>query len=130
MKTQNIIKVIAVLFTLFIGFIIYSANKGSDLFFFKIITFPYGDKFAHAILIGTLAFILNLAANGKTVSWLGKKWLLISFLMLPLVTIEEFSQIFIDNRTFDLIDLGANYIGIAIASWAILKMKGRTISLA
>ena len=85
MKTQNFIKGIAILFTLFIGFIVYSANNGSDLFFFKITTLPYGDKFAHAILIGLLAFILNLAANGRTVQWSGKKWLFISLLMLPLV---------------------------------------------
>lgn len=127
MKTQNIIKAIAILFTLFIGFIIYSANTGSDLIFFRIKTFPYGDKFAHATLMGLLAFVLNLAANGRTTTlFYGKKWLIMSLIMIPLVTIEEFSQIFIANRSFDLLDLLANYTGIAIASWAILKMKGKS----
>jgi hypothetical protein len=127
MKTQNIIKAIAILFTLFICFIIYSANTGSNLIFFRVIgTLPYGDKLAHTSLIGLLAFILNLATNGQTTPFYGKKWLVVSLIMIPLVTIEEFSQIFIASRSFDLLDLLGNYTGIALASWAILKMKGKS----
>lgn len=130
MKTQFLFKITALLFTVFIGFVIYSANAGNDLFVFRIKMFPYGDKFAHATLMGLLTFLLNLAMNGKTIKWRNQKWLLMSLLMIPLVTIEEFSQIFLDNKSFDLLDLLANYIGIAIASWAILKMKGKSFFLA
>jgi polysaccharide biosynthesis protein VpsQ len=39
------------------------------------------------------------------------------------MTIEEFSQIWIPNRTFDLMDLAANYLGISIAGWIRIRQK-------
>lgn len=118
------INIIAVLFTLFILFIIYSANTGKDLIFFKLTSyFPYADKFSHATLLGLLTFILNLAFKGKTFSMMNKKWLWVSVAIFVIITLEEFSQMFIDNRTFDLLDLSANYLGIAVASWLIFYLN-------
>ncbi len=118
------INIIAVLFTAFILFIIYSANTGKDLIFFKLSSsFPYADKLAHAGLLGTLTFILNLAFKGKTISFFNKKWLVVSIVIFVIITLEEFSQMFIANRTFDLLDLSANYLGIAVASWLIFYLN-------
>lgn len=116
------IKVISISFVLFIGYILYSANTGTmNSFFGQINQIPYGDKLAHMCLVGTLAFLLNLLLNAKTFLFKGFNILVASFAVFCFMTIEEFSQIWIDNRTFDLLDLTANYIGIGIASWLIFR---------
>lgn len=75
---------------------------------------PYGDAVLHALLMGVLAVAVNVLLNGRTVT-LGRPWLAGSVLVLAFVIIEEFTQIFIANRTFSLIDLGADFVGIGIA---------------
>mgnify|MGYP000613273912 CR=1 FL=1 len=116
------IKVISISFVLFIGYILYSANTGTmNSFFAKINQVPYGDKIAHMCLVGTLAFLLNLLLSAKTFTFKGFNILVASFGVFCFMTVEEFSQIWIDNRTFDLLDLTANYIGIGIASWLIIR---------
>jgi len=127
MKRQHIINIIAVLFTAFILFIIFSANTGRSLAFFHIKELPMGDKIAHASLIGMLAFILNLAMRGKSFWKWNREWLTVSFWLTIIITMEEFSQAFIPTRSFDLLDLAANYFGIAVASWLIITMKRRKI---
>jgi hypothetical protein len=116
------IKVISISFVVFIGYILYSANTGgSNIFFSTIGKMPFGDKIAHMSLVGTLAFLLNLLLSAKTFSFKGFNILTASFGVFCFMTIEEFTQIWIDNRTFDLLDLTFNYIGIGIASWLIIR---------
>jgi polysaccharide biosynthesis protein VpsQ len=84
---------------------------------------PFGDKFGHTILIGTLAFLLNYALNGRTIEIGDRQILLGCSIVAVAITIEEFSQIWIPSRTFDLVDLAANYFGIGIAGWVWLCRK-------
>lgn len=122
--TKNIIlNSITILFIIFIGIILYHANTGSDFIFFRLMSgVPMGDKIGHLCLVGTLAFLLNLSLKARTIKLGNFKLLLGSVLVFIFITIEEFTQIAIANRTFDLLDLMCNYIGIALATFAILQI--------
>ncbi len=76
---------------------------------------PFGDKAGHFVLIGTMAHLLNFALRFKVLSVgrLGSQ--LGGLLVLTVITGEEFSQIWIPGRTFDLGDLVANSLGVAVA---------------
>ncbi len=74
--------------------------------------FPYGDKVGHFCMMGGLSFCVNLAVGGCTLRLRGRSFLLGSLLVAIAVTLEEFSQIFIAGRSFDLLDLSASLLGI------------------
>jgi polysaccharide biosynthesis protein VpsQ len=69
---------------------------------------PFGDKFGHA-LAGRMVKIGRL------------KLLLGCTTVAVIMTVEECSQFWIAARTFDLIDLSANYLGITLAGILWLK---------
>ena len=123
-KNKNLhIYIISLLFFAFIGYILYSANTGRELLFFQILEYiPWGDKLAHVVLIGTLAFLLNLMLRGKTFTVNGVQILLGSCIVFGFITIEEFTQMYIPTRNFDWIDLMANYVGIWLAG---VKFRGQ-----
>lgn len=75
---------------------------------------PNGDKIGHFILAGTLSFLFNSALKTKTIEIWKFDCLLGSLIVLVIVTLEEFSQIFVRGRSFDFIDLAADYTGIII----------------
>jgi polysaccharide biosynthesis protein VpsQ len=82
---------------------------------------PFGDKLGHLILIGTLTFLLNHALNGRMVQIGRAKILLGCAIVGVAITVEEFSQIWIPSRSFDLVDLAANYLGIGLAGLPWLR---------
>ena len=115
--TRTYTHLIALLFFIFIGYILYSANTGREILFFQILEYiPMGDKLAHIVLIGTLAYLLNIMLGAKTFKVNGVQILVGSFIVFGLMTVEEFSQMYIPTRNFDWVDLAANYLGIGIAS--------------
>jgi polysaccharide biosynthesis protein VpsQ len=76
---------------------------------------PFGDKFGHLLIIGLLTFLLNHALAGRMVK-IGRLKLLLGCTIVGVaMTVEECSQLWFPVRTFDLIDLSANYLGIALA---------------
>lgn len=106
------------LFFLLVAGIIIADNLGR---FQKIIgyvnTLPFGDKWGHFIFIGTLTFLLNYALEGRMVK-IGNRRVLFGCTIVTVgITLEEISQIWIPSRTFDLVDLSANYLGIWLAGW-------------
>ena len=106
-------------------FIVIGVNQGAA-FFEPFYDFPYGDKISHFLLIGTMAFLLNACLRARTFRIGPRSILLGSFLLAIVVTAEEFSQIFLINRRFDLLDLAANYLGIIILGrLAVRFMKSR-----
>lgn len=122
MSRSIITNSITVAFTLFIGVIIFLANTGGDLGLLKLIhKIPMGDKFAHMLLVGTLAFLVNLSLKAQTFEFLNFRILVGSAIIFCAITVEECSQMWIPSRNFDLLDLTFNYIGIFIASWLISK---------
>jgi polysaccharide biosynthesis protein VpsQ len=84
---------------------------------------PFGDKFGHIVLIGTLTYLLNYALADRLLKTGNYKMLLGYLIIAVAMTIEECSQIWIPNRTFDLGDLAANYLGISIAGWIRIRQK-------
>lgn len=79
---------------------------------------PFGDKAGHVVLIGVLAGLLNLATQGRCVR-VGRLRVHLGGALIGLImTLEELSQIWIPNRTFDAGDLLANYLGVALAGFA------------
>ena len=81
------------------------------------------DKIGHILLLGLLTFMVNWMFNWKTLPILKKKWLGASVIIFIIATIDEFSQLFINTRSFDLIDLMFNYLGIVIISIAYFQYK-------
>ncbi len=101
-----------------IVFIIWAANTGQNFFFFRICdAIPWGDKLAHFCLIGVMTYLLNLSLKNRRVDWGPRKWLLGSLIVFVLISLEEFSQAFLPNRTMDIADLTANYLGIYAFGW-------------
>lgn len=100
-------------FFVFILFIIWEANHASTNIFFKYAeAFPFKDKVGHFSLYGILAMLLDRAMQERNYP--------LRFILIPIsiiwvlafATIEEFTQIFIPNRNFDLLDLAADVFGV------------------
>ena len=107
------IKILTAVYVCVLAVIVFLADKRTTQYLFKAIrNFPYGDKIGHFLLMGFFSFLLNLALSGRTVSAWKFRYLLGSLIVLTVVTAEEFSQIFIRGRTFDLGDLAADFLGI------------------
>jgi VanZ family protein len=118
-------KWIAILFTLFILLIIVMADAGILAQYLGFLyLYPYGDKVGHFVLYGILAFLLDLALF-RSVPAQSRKLLAVKcgLILALLIGVEEFSQQFFSNRTFDLVDLTFSYLGVFFFSWLALKFK-------
>ena len=124
--SQIPIYLFSTLFAASIAYILYAANTGKELLFFELVDkIPMGDKLAHIVLIGTLAFLSDVLLGAKVFRVKGIQMLVGSFAVFMFITIEEFTQLYIPTRNFDWGDLIANYIGIGIASYVVLRLKKR-----
>lgn len=117
---------LAIAYSSLILIIIYMADLGSPLL--RVIhAIPYGDKIGHFVLIGGLTLLINLAVNCHRISVGRLKFLTASLVIVVLITLEEFSQLFVASRHFDLGDLAANYLGIVFCSWLAVWWQQRQI---
>ncbi|MFM7181413.1 MAG: VanZ family protein [Verrucomicrobiales bacterium] len=100
----------------FLGVIIYLADTGRPELWNFPQAIPYGDKWGHFVLFGTLTFLACMAwprSHLKSGHF---------FLSLPVLLIlafavgEEISQGWIPGRTLDGMDLAAGCVGIFLAS--------------
>ncbi|MEN0004878.1 MAG: VanZ family protein, partial [Bacteroidota bacterium] len=123
------IHILTIGFVLFIGFIIIAANTGTNLAVFKLFkAIPMGDKLAHFCLVGMLAFLINLSLKNRSFPLFSNSILLGSALVFCFITLEEFSQIWLANRDFELLDLTCNYLGIFVASWLTARSKLNSVT--
>lgn len=114
-KVSARIKILAIVYFLILAGIVVLADLRATQFLFQPVRrLPYGDKISHFLLMGFFSFLVNLALKARTVRLWKIDLLLGSLIVLAVVTIEEFSQKFIRGRTFDLIDLLADFAGIFI----------------
>lgn len=105
------IKILTVVYIFILAAIIFLADaKGTQYLLNFVGNIPYGDKIGHFCLMGTFSFLLNLSLKCRTIY----KIPVGSLIVLCVVTIEEFSQIFVQGRTFDLSDLFFDFAGIVI----------------
>jgi hypothetical protein len=120
---QILIWIATGLFALFIVMIIIIANWGTLPFMIGMIyTYPMGDKLGHFILMGLLTFLVNLSFSAKRLTLFSRRILLGSVLVFSAVVIEEFSQLFVSSRSFSLLDLSFDFLGILCASWLITRL--------
>jgi polysaccharide biosynthesis protein VpsQ len=94
---------------------------------------PWGDKLGHFLLMGTLSFLANLYLRAETMRFGGVRWFKGSAIVMSLVTLEECSQVFFRSRTFDLVDLAADAVGVWIfaqAAWHYVWWQGMKLRLA
>ena len=118
-------KWIAVLFTLFIILIIVLADAGVLSHYVGFLyDYPWGDKVGHFILYGILALLINLTLFRSRPDQSRKLLAVKCGLTLALlIGLEEFSQQYFSNRTFDLVDLTFSYLGVAFFSGVAVKTK-------
>lgn len=115
-------KWLAILFTLFILLVIILADAGLLAqyigFVYKI---PWGDKAGHFILYGILTLLIDLALF-RTRPAQSRNLLAVKcgLILALLIGVEEFSQQFFADRTFDLVDLLFSYLGVA--SFSVLAV--------
>jgi hypothetical protein len=102
----------------FITGIIICADEGALKWVYAFVgTHPGTDKIGHFLLIGGMAFLLNIALGLREVRGLGMPWLVGSLIVGAVFTIEEISQIWIPSRSFDLLDLAGDFGGILFFGW-------------
>jgi len=104
-------------FFIFIAFIIYLADTADHNFAFRVIGhIPYGDKLMHGLLYGVMALLLNYGLKFKSYKFLSFDVQVGAIAVLVFATIEEISQYWIASRTFDLLDLLADFAGVILFS--------------
>ena len=108
-----IYRILAILFSCLLGLIVCLANYGYLYDYVPNVNkYPGADKVCHFLLMGTMAFLTNLALRGRKIQYANKTLYVGSLIVLILVTLEELSQIFVSSRSFDLIDLSFDILGI------------------
>ena len=107
----------------FVG-IILLADQGRGFWGF-LDSIPLGDKLGHLVLVGTLAFLLNLHLKGRRFPGRAGWLMLGSGIVAALMTVEECSQLFVPHRTPDALDGLANLLAAALAQLAALPFTRR-----
>ncbi len=117
-------------FFCFICWIIVSADSGEQIIFMKMMAgVPYGDKLGHVFLYGILTWLLNSALNYKSIKLGGRSLLLGAVVVFSFALLEEISQLYFPKRTFDLVDLTADIVGITLFSWVPYTFYRRNLPL-
>lgn len=118
-------KWLALLFSLFIILIIVLADAGFLSHYLGFLyNFPWGDKAGHFILYGILTLLINLTLF-RSRPYQSRKLLAVKcgLTLALLIGLEELSQQYFSNRTFDLVDLTFSYLGLVSFSWVAVKTK-------
>lgn len=106
-------KRVALLFLLFLAFIVFLADRGLAANYFALVhVIPGADKLGHFVLMGTLSFLVNMGLEARQWSLAGRQVLRGSLLVALLVTAEELTQLVLPTRSFSLLDLLSDYLGI------------------
>jgi hypothetical protein len=114
---------LVVVWLVVVACIIFCADRRLLRPVFSFITgHPGFDKIGHFMLIGSTAFLLNIAFSLRTWRVLGYRWLLGGTLVAVAFTLEEISQLWFPSRTFDLLDLASDYAGILCFGWLAKRL--------
>ncbi|MDH3347182.1 MAG: VanZ family protein [Desulfobulbaceae bacterium] len=101
------------IFFLFICWVIYLADSGQQSIIFDIIhNIPNGDKIGHIFIFGTLTLLLNHALGYSYIKFKQFHLQKGALLVLLFALTEEFSQLYIPNRSASIIDIISDLIGI------------------
>ena len=116
-------KIAALLFFLFMMFVILAADTGRIPSLIRTMyDFPNGDRVGHVVLYGIFAFLLASAFPRKF--RLGRILLpVIIVALLIFSVVEECSQSLFSTRTPDFIDLICSCTGILLGTWGAYRWK-------
>ncbi|MBN8458502.1 MAG: VanZ family protein [Verrucomicrobia bacterium] len=115
-------------FAAFLAWIVFLADTSRPSVFFSLVKWiPLGDKLGHLILFGTLAWLFNRSLRYRLLVGRPLVLPLGSVLALVIAAGEELTQLAFPNRNFDLADLAADFVGIAIFSWIQWMRRNRRI---
>ncbi len=108
---------LALLALLSLFLIVRAADAGQmPAFISRLYNFNNGDKLGHFLLMGTVAFLVTLAMPGR---WRVRGL----FILAGLLTLEEFSQLFFQTRTFSLLDLACSLAGVSLFGYLSLLLN-------
>ncbi len=117
----------AIAFWFYIGIIVsISISAYLKIIPNEIKQFPYFDTILHFLLMGFSAFLGHLAFNKRKISILNFTLPLVPIIISVFVLIEECLQKFSPNRSFDLVDLAADFCGIVLFTLLAEMMKVRS----
>ncbi len=88
--------------------------------------FPYYDTILHFLLMGFSAFLGHLAFKKRKINILNFPLPLVPIIISFFVLVEECLQMFSPNRSFDLVDLAADFCGIVLFTLLAEIMKVRS----
>lgn len=122
-------KPLAYLFGFFIAGIIVLADLGMLGFLKFVNRIPFGDRIGHFVLYGILTLLIDLALF-RTPHGLNPNLLVlrVALILVLVIGLEELSQQFFSNRSFDLLDLAFSYLGVIVFSWVAIKIAGRDLT--
>lgn len=130
MSINKLFTIFASAFVMFIVWVIFLANTGQSSILFSVAAnIPYGDKVGHFFLIGTLTFLVTMSLKLKTISVGGFRPYLGAVIISIAVFIEELSQYFIPNRTLDMTDLFADFLGVVVVCFILKKLEAKSSAL-
>jgi len=119
-------KWLTIIFVVILIIIVIAANLGLVPSFFSFVyLLPGGDKAGHFILMGLLSFLINSIMRASRVKVFSLDLLKGSLIVIAIVTIEEFSQLFLKFRAFSIIDLFFDYTGIIIFGYFAAYLVNR-----
>jgi polysaccharide biosynthesis protein VpsQ len=102
-------------FIAFILWVIYMADLGQPIkFHVLIMSIEYGDKIGHCFIYGMLALFTNLALKLRRVKLGALNVYVGGLFIFAFAAIEEVSQLYFPERTFDIVDLLAGAFGIVV----------------
>ncbi len=114
--------ILTLAFLILIVCIVTVANLDMDVFWLVFIRNTNGgDKVGHFLLFGVMALLTNWTFKYRGIRW---PWLQLgALLVFSFAALEEVTQIWIDNRTFDYWDLLMDFSGIAVFTAAGLVLR-------
>jgi polysaccharide biosynthesis protein VpsQ len=122
---MNRIQLSLLLFCAFLGLVIYTEDVGAGSRYWGWVNHvPLGDKLCHCAFMFTFSVLTNLALRCRAIHLGGQTVLLGTVIVTIVVVAEEFSQLWIPGRDFDLLDLAADLIGIACGTLVARKLQG------
>ena len=114
-KKLFILRLIALIYIILLIALIILVDKGKMLYWLSWVHYiPFADKVGHFLLLGVASFVVNVALTCKNYKLFNYHFFYGSTILGILITLEEFSQMLIPFREFDVLDLASNYSGIWI----------------
>jgi len=121
-------KWLTISFIVLVILIIIIADLGlGNVFFPFLYRIPLADKIGHFVLMGILSYLVNSFMKVRKIKILTADVLLGSLLVLVVVTVEEFSQILLQYRSFSLTDLVCDCAGIFLFGRIALFLAERKV---